>query len=156
MLNADATGYYRSAVDPVMAKALLTPASRIARAAKLTTAEKMMLVADLHAMVERDELSIDKVLELVPLVAADPDERFARWAFVAASFRADALDDALYEKAKRYRLKTFGPAARRLGWVRGKDDSDERHELRRAFVPAVADQDPVIGKQAEALAKQKL
>jgi hypothetical protein len=156
VLNAEATGYYRSVVDPAMAKALLTPASPIARAAKPTAAEKMMLVADLHAMVERDELSIDKVLELVPIVAADPDERFARWAFVAAGFRGDALDDALYEKAQRYRLKTFGPAARRLGWVRGKDDSDERHELRRAFVPVVADLDPAIGKQAEALAERWL
>jgi aminopeptidase N len=156
ILNADATGYYRSVVDPVMAKALLTPASAMARAAKPTAAEKMMLVADLSAMVRREELAIDKLLDLVPLIAADPDEKFALWAFTAAGIRADALDDALYEKAKRYYLRTFGPMARRLGWLRGKDDSDERHDLRRAIVPLIADQDAALAKQGTELADRWL
>ncbi|MGN6108109.1 MAG: M1 family aminopeptidase, partial [Kofleriaceae bacterium] len=154
--NADATGYYRSVIDPKTARALLSPSSPIARAAHPTAAEKMMLVADLRAMIDRDELAFDQLLELVPLVAADPDEKVASWAFEAASFRADALDDALYGKARRYLDRTFGPPARKLGWTRGRNDSDERHELRRAFVPAVAERDPVLGKQAEQLAERWL
>jgi cytosol alanyl aminopeptidase len=156
LLNADAAGYYRSVVDPKTARALLTPSSPIARAARPTAAEKMMLIADLGAMVERDELPLDQLLELAPLVAADPDEQLALWAFTAAGFRADALDDALYAKAKRYYLRTFGPIARRLGWARGKDDSDERHELRRAVVPMIADQDAALAKQGTALAEKWL
>jgi aminopeptidase N len=153
LLNADAAGYYRSVVDPRTARALLTPTSPIARVARPTAAEKMMLIADLSAMVERDELPLDQLLELAPLVAADPDEQLALWAFTAAGFRADALDDALYAKARRYHLRTFGPIARRLGWTRGKDDSDERHELRRAVVPMIADQDAALAKQGIALAE---
>src|SRR5262249_16665027 len=103
------------------------------------------------AMVHRDELPLDKALELVPLIAADPDEKFALWAFTAASFPGDALDDALDEKARRYYTSTFGPAARRLGWLRGKDDSDERHELRRALVLLIADQDAALEKKATEL-----
>jgi hypothetical protein len=49
-------------------------------------------------------------------------------------------------------LKTFGPRAAKLGWQRAAGDSDERHDLRRAFVGAVARRDPVLGKQAEQLA----
>jgi aminopeptidase N len=156
LLNADATGYYRSVVDPAMAKALLTPTSPIARAARPTAGEKMMLVADLSAMLRRDELPLDKVLDLVPLVAADPDEKFALWAFSAVGFRSDSLDGALHDRAKRYLLRTFGPAARRLGWLRGKDDSDERHELRRAIVPLIANQDAALARQGTELADRWL
>ncbi|HEY5950957.1 MAG TPA: M1 family aminopeptidase, partial [Kofleriaceae bacterium] len=155
-LNADANGYYRSSVDPAIAKALLTPTSPIAKVAKPTTAEKSMLVADLRAMVDRDELAFDQLLALTPLIAADPDERTAVAAFAAASFRTDVLDDALYAKARKFMLRTFGPAARKLGWARDKGDSDERHQLRRAFVPAVADQDPKLSKQALALSDRWL
>ncbi|HWO19154.1 MAG TPA: M1 family aminopeptidase [Kofleriaceae bacterium] len=154
--NADATGYYRSVVDPAAARALLTRGSAAARAAQPTVSEKMMLLADLGAMALRDELALDRLLELVPIVAADPDELFARWAFYAASFRADALDDALYEQARRYYQRTFGPAARRLGWARGKDDSDERHDLRRTLVPMIADRDAPLAKEAAALAERWL
>ena len=156
LLNADATGYYRSVVDPATARALLTEASPIARAARPAAAEKMMLVADLAAMVARDELPLDQLLALVPLVAADPDEKFALWAFTAASLRADSLDDALYERARRYYMRTFGPAARRLGWVRGKDDSEDRHELRRAIVPMISDRDAALARQATLLADRWL
>lgn len=156
LLNDGATGYYRSVVDPRAARALLTPGSAIARAARPTAAEKMMLIADLSAMVERDELPLDQLLELVPLVAADPDESFARWALDAAPIRGDALDDARYAQARRFFLRTFGPAARRLGWTRGKDDSDDRHELRRMIVPMIADQDPALARQAAALADRWL
>jgi aminopeptidase N len=150
--NANANGYYRSAVDPAMTKALLTPASAIAKTAKPTPAERMMLVADLRAAADRGELGVEQVLALVPVIAADPDDRVARYAFEAASFRADALDDALYGKTRRFFLKSFGPRARQLGWTKELFDTDARHDLRRAFVPVVANLDPVLGKQAEALA----
>jgi aminopeptidase N len=156
LLNADANGYYRSSVDPVIAKALLTPTSAIAKVARPTTAEKSMLVADLRAMVDRDELAFDQLLALTPLIAADPDEKTALAAFEAASFRADVLDDALYAKARKFKLRTFGPVAKKLGWARARTDSDERHEVRRAFVPAVADQDPTLSKQAVTLADRWL
>ena len=149
VLNADATGYYRSVVDVKMAKALL--------ASKLpTSAEKMMLVADLRAAVKRDEIAIDKLLEIVPLVAADRDEKVAQWAFEAGSINLGALDDALYAKAKQFMLRTYGPYAKKLGWTRKPADSDERHALRSTFVPPVATLDPALTKEATALATRWL
>ena len=145
--NAGGNGYYRSTVDPKLAKQLLAPRSKLA-----TAAEKMMVIADLRAAVERDELQLDELLSLVPLIATDPDEMVAVWAFEASSFNSRALDDRMYEKAKKYFLATFGPPARKLGWTRAKADSDERHDLRRAFVPAVGGVDSRLRKQATALA----
>jgi hypothetical protein len=116
----------------------------------------MMLVADLRAAVKRDEIAIDKLLEIVPIVASDRDEKVAQWAFEAGSFNASALDDALYAKAKKYMLRTYGPYAKKLGWTRKPADSDERHDLRRSFVPAVATLDPALMKQATELATRWL
>jgi aminopeptidase N len=156
ILNADATGYYRSSVDLATAKALLTPSSAIAKAAKPTAAEKMMLVSDLRWMINRDELSFDKLLELAPLIVTDPDEKVATWATQATSFRSAPLSDALYAKEKKFLAKTFGPRARQLGWTRAKSDSDERHELRQTLLESVSADDPVLSKQAVALADKWL
>lgn len=156
ILNADATGYYRSSVDLTTAKALLTRTSAIAKAAKPTAAEKMMLISDLRWMIDRDELTFDKLLELAPLIVADPDEKVATWASQATSFRSSPLDDALYAKEKKFLAKTFGPRARKLGWTRAKSDSDERHALRQTLLEQVADDDPVLSKQAAALADKWL
>ncbi|HEX3760772.1 MAG TPA: M1 family metallopeptidase, partial [Kofleriaceae bacterium] len=92
ILNADAVGYYRSAVDPAIARALLTAGSPIARAAVPTPAERMMLIEDLRAAVERGELAIDRLLELVPVIAADPDPKVARGAVAAAALPMAGLD----------------------------------------------------------------
>jgi aminopeptidase N len=156
ILNADAVGYYRSAVDPAIARALLTPGSAIARAAKPTPPERMMLIEDLRAAVERDELELDKLLALVPVIAADPDDKVARSALAAATLPTAGLDDALYLAARRWSYHTFAPRARQLGWQRAAADSEERHELRQMLVPLVAVDDPALSAQAARLADQWL
>jgi len=156
VLNADATGYYRSAVDPRLARALLTAGSPVARAAKPTPAERMMLVEDLRAAVQRDELALDKLLELVPLIAADPDDKVALYALSAASLPLNGLDDQLHAAARRWYHNAFAARARQLGWHRGARDSEELHELRQAFVPLVATDDPALTAEATRLADRWL
>jgi aminopeptidase N len=156
ILNADAIGYYRSTVDPAVARALFTPSSPIAKLARPTPSERMMLVEDLRAQVARDELALDKLLELVPVIAADPDDKVARSALSAASLPMRGLDDAMYLAAKRWYLKAFGTRARQLGWMRGPKDSDELHELRQAIVPLVANEDPPLSAEATRLADRWL
>jgi len=154
--NADAVGYYRSAVDPAMASALLTPSSAIARAAKPTPTERIMLVEDLRAAVARDDLEIDKLLALVPVIAADPDDKVARSAPSAASIPIRGLDDAMFAAARRWTLKALGPRARQLGWHRGANDSEERQELRQILVSMVATDDPGLTAEATKLADRWL
>jgi aminopeptidase N len=156
VLNGDAAGYYRSVVDPTLARALLTPRSAIARAARPTPAERMMLIEDLRAAVGRDELALDKLLALVPVIAADPDDKVARSAFVAADLPLRGLDDAMYEAARRWRQQAFLARARRLGWQRGARDSDELHELRQIMVPLVARDDAALAAEATRLADRWL
>ncbi len=136
--NAEASGYYRSVVDGTL------PASA-------TVDEKLMLVSDLRAAIERGELAIDKSLALAPKLAVDADDRVARRAFEAASANEDGLDDATYAKVVRYHLAMFRPLARKLGWRRGPNDTEDRHELRRHAM-GVAYHDDTLAKEAGVLA----
>jgi aminopeptidase N len=156
ILNGDAVGYYRSVVDPAMARALLTASSPSARAAKSTPAERMMLVQDLSAAVDRGELGLDRLLALVPLIAADADDKAARGAVWSVELPLDGLDDAMYLAGRAWYHKAFGARARQLGWLRGPHDSEERHELRQAMVGAVAIDDPKLSAEAARLADRWL
>jgi aminopeptidase N len=151
ILNADAVGYYRSVVDPAMARALLTPSSPIARAAAPTPAERMMLVEDLRAATTRGELALDQLLALVPVIAADSDAKVARSAIDAADLPLGGLDDAMYRAARRWYAKAFHARAVQLGWHRGGKDSEELHDLRQALVPMMAEDDPALTGEATRL-----
>jgi aminopeptidase N len=154
--NAGANGYQRSSVDPKVVAALFDPHSPIAKVAQPTAAEKMMLITDVRAMVDRGELSIDQSLALVPVILADPDPTVARRAFRAASFRRDALSDELYQLATAWRVKVYGPAAHALGWQRAGGDSDDKEDLRRAMMSEIGDRDPTLRAEAEKLADRWL
>jgi aminopeptidase N len=156
MLNADGVGYHRSVVDPAMARALLTPSTAIARAAAPTPAERMMLVEDLRAAVARGELAIDRLLELVPVIIADPDPTVARSAVSAAAIPFSGLEDAMYRAAHAWENRAFAARARQLGWQRGAHDSEELHELRQAIVPLAARDDPALTAEATRLADRWL
>jgi alanyl aminopeptidase len=142
--NDDGVGYYRSKVDVALVKHELARGS--------SPSEKMMAVADLRAGVDRGDLAIDKVLEIAPLVVADPDERVAQYAVDAASFNANVLDEPLYKAAIRYIERVFGPLAHRLGWIRSKNDSDDKNHLRRTVLAMTAVWDDSLRAQAEKLA----
>ncbi|HSR97393.1 MAG TPA: M1 family aminopeptidase, partial [Kofleriaceae bacterium] len=154
--NAAAVGYYRSTVDPAITRALLTPSSPIARVARPTPAERMLLVEDSRAAVVRDELAIDKLLALVVVVAADPDPKVAQHALWAASIPLGGLDDAMYRAGERFYHQAFAARAKRLGWRRGPKDSEDVHTLRRELVPLVAKDDAALTAEATRLADQWL
>ena len=154
--NADAVGYYRSVVDPAMARALLTASSPIARVAKPTAAERMMLLEDLRAARTRDELPLEQLLAFVPVVAADPDPKVASRAPGAVAIALPSLDDAMYRAAQRWYHAAFRARAAQLGWRRRAGDSEELHELRRALVPVVARADAALTAEATRLADRWL
>lgn len=156
ILNGDAIGYYRSAVDPALVRALFTEGSAIARRAQPTPSERMMLVEDLRAAVSRGELALEPLLALVPVIAADRDPRVARWAVTAADLPIRGLDPELRAAARRWYHRAFHARAAQLGWQRGERDSDELHELRRQIVPLVADDDPALAAEAARLADRWL
>ena len=152
IVGAEGAAYYRSTVDPVTATQLLTPGSAIAKVAKPSTAEKLQLVHNLRAAVDRDEVGIDKALALAPLIARDADDKVARASLVASELPTNGLDDALYAKYIRYYLATYRPLAVKLGWKRQPKDSDDRQELRTHVMGGVAYHDPALAKKATKLA----
>lgn len=149
--NAGAYGYYRSVIDPAIAKALLTPGSPIAKLAKPTRAEKLMLIADLGAMVKRDQLPVDQALPLVPLLVADPDPKLAQEAFEAAPFARNGLDEDLFLRVRAWSVGLYRPVAKRLGWQRGARDAIELHQLRIQAMRAAAPFDPALRARAARL-----
>jgi puromycin-sensitive aminopeptidase len=149
--NAGAYGYYRSEIDPVIAKALLTPSSAIAKIAKPTRAEKLLLIADLGAMVKRDRLQLDQALPLVPLLLADPDPKIAQEAFAAAPFPRNGLDEALYQRVRTWSVGLLAPIARKLGWQRAQTDSIDVQQLRIMAMYVSASADPAVHAQAAKL-----
>jgi aminopeptidase N len=154
--NRDARGYYRSAIDLKLVQPLLDARGTLSRIAKANATERIMMVADLRAAVSRGELSIDQLLPLAPTLINDTDPKIARWALEAASFRADALDENLYQLARGWQSRSFGMTARRLRWIRATYDSEERHQLRVEVVPLIARTDPTLGSLAERLADKWL
>jgi aminopeptidase N len=144
--NDDGVGYYRSKVDVALIK------HELSHIAGTSASDKMMSVSDLRAGVDRGDLTIDKVLEIAPLVVADPDDKVAQYGVVATNFRSDVLDEPLYQASIRYFERVFGPLAQRLGWTRGKNDSDDRNRLRSTALAVTARWNAKLGAQAEKLA----
>jgi aminopeptidase N len=132
-MNADGIGYYRSRYTAAEARALLGAKSPV------SMPERMTVLGDLSAAVERDELGLGDAMALAPLVVSDPDDRLRASAWsLSGPLRADLFDDKLLAKYRKWVLATFGPTARKLGWRRKAGDSDDRQELRAALVGAVA------------------
>ncbi|HMG20360.1 MAG TPA: ERAP1-like C-terminal domain-containing protein, partial [Kofleriaceae bacterium] len=142
--------------DPATARGLLTAGSPIARVARPTPSERMMVIEDLRAAVARDEVPLDQLLALVPAIAADPDPKVALRALDAGDLPTRGLSDAMYQAAERWRLRAFGARAAQLGWQRRPRDSEELHELRRGVVPVAARRDPALAAEATRLADRWL
>jgi len=157
MLNRGAYGYYRAAYTAAQAKALLAAPKKKAKP-WLTSAERRSVVLDVHAAVERDELAVADALALVPALIADGDDRVAASSLMLTGLlEPRALDDELFARMQRFVVKTLGKQARKLGWSRGKADSDERHALRLWIVPWVAGAgDAKLAAEATKLARRWL
>ena len=135
VMNAGGVGYYRSRYSKEEAAALMAARSP----ARLTMAERRVLMTDVDAAVGRDQLSIADAMAMVPAALADRDERIQRVAGqLVGALRSDQLDDADHDRYQRWVLATHGPLARRLGWRRRPADSDERQELRASVVSLAA------------------
>ncbi len=152
VLNDSATGYYRSAVDLAHVTKLLTASSADAKQARLSVAERKMLLHDVVAAVARDEVKLDALLALAPLIQRDEDDRVVVEAIAITRLRTSEFDAALTERYATFRRSLCAPLAKKLGWQRAAGDSDERQTLRaRALSCAGQAKDPETLKQAAAL-----
>ncbi|MFT3712855.1 MAG: M1 family metallopeptidase [Archangium sp.] len=153
VLNEDGAGYFRSEVDATALKALFTPRSPLASAARLAVTEKLMLLGDVSAAVDRKEVPIETQLALAPLVFSDADARVAAGGVSLARVPSDPLDDATWKKLRAWQRKVFGARARQLGWKRQPGDSDDVHRLRRMLLWLVAEDDAALRDEGAKLGR---
>jgi len=144
--NDDGNGYYRSKVDTALVR------RELAKGSGASYTEKSLVIMDLYAAIDRQEVPFEVGFALAPVLLADPNEKIQAWAPGMLSFVESALDDRTYNALTKARVDLLRPLARKLGWVRSKNDSDDRHRLRRQLLHQVAPYDDVLGKQAEAFA----
>ncbi|HEY3804140.1 MAG TPA: M1 family metallopeptidase [Kofleriaceae bacterium] len=148
--NDNATGYYRSVIDPKLLDA------KTAKDAKLSPFEKRMALYDLRSMVKRDQLSIDVAIARAAQLAKDPDPVVALTGVDESLFRDDAFDDAFHAAADQWRIAELGGLARALSWHRAPGDSDDREKLREELVSLVARVDPAFARQGAKIADEWL
>ncbi|WP_394828566.1 M1 family metallopeptidase [Pendulispora albinea] len=153
--NADARGYYRVHYEGDLLRKLLDSGSK-----SFSAAEKTALLSDLSALVQNGKVSYADALAVVPKLANDPSG-----AVVAATIElvsglrdTEMFPAALRPKYARFIRDTYGPRARKLGFVPRAGESDDTRLLRQSLVSLVADQgeDRALAAEAKKLAQRWL
>jgi len=147
--NAGAVGFYRSALEAARVGQVVDHGWK-----HLTAEERLALFDDMRSMVARGELGLGLAIDTVPAMLRAQD-RFSVGAAVELATSLEALLPPGLEPGWRaWILKTFGPAARKLGWKPRKGDDLDAETIRGALVHLVADAgDEGLRKEAVRLAK---
>jgi len=144
--NAGAAGYYRTQYRGAEARQVLEKD-------KLTTAERVALVGDVDALTATGDVSAADALQLVPLLAKDPDRHVVS-ASVGLVLGLEALvPDPLLPRFAALVRGSYGPRARSLGWAVQSGENDDVRLLRRSLLQVTVGtgRDPQLGHEAIAL-----
>ncbi|XXF79785.1 M1 family aminopeptidase [Myxococcaceae bacterium GXIMD 01537] len=154
LLNAGGSGYYRASYGKEQLQRLLS-----LPAGTLTTAERLAMLADLQASVERNELPLEEALKQVPGLSKDSQrlivERGGRF---LSRVRMEQLPQEDRTRFRAWVRSLYGARARELGWTPRADDSDGVRKLRSELMmrAAVVGEDPALVREAGVLARQWL
>jgi aminopeptidase N len=146
MLNAGGLGYYRVAYDEHQLAALFG-----SNAPPLSIRERLCVLDDANALVERGDLPIKATLALIPGLAPEEDRLFVEASLRLARRiplgRLSAEDRA---RLARFYRAAWGARAAALGWDPKPADSSETRLLRNALVPTIAEYGEDAGLRAGA------
>jgi hypothetical protein len=148
--NAGGVGYYLTALQPGEAIRLLP---------RLTPEERLALAADAAVLARQGEAPLAEALALVAPLARDPDPRLPVAALLLASLVEPAWLPAAEQAGWRAFLRrSFGPAARSLGWLPRPGDGETERAARAVLVPLLAGDgaEAVLAGEALALARRWL
>ncbi len=154
LANADAAGYYRVAYQGDLLKNLLTKGKK-----KLSIAERVNVIDDLDALVASNEVDLGEAMAVLPSLAREKNRYIVESGIgIIGALNDWLVPEKLRANRARFIRKTFGAAARRLGWSAKKGESDDTKTLRSRVLPLVADkgEDKKLRKQALALTKKWL
>jgi len=145
--NAGGRGYY----VPGYGDDLLGKLARHRSA--LSVAEYASLLRDLKALVRAGALSAAQAMQWVRFGAAASDRHVVLAAVDLAEFAGNTVVvDIDRPKFSRFVRETFGPRAKKLGFVPKPNESDDDQLLRRALLRFVAPEDPALAAEARRLA----
>jgi cytosol alanyl aminopeptidase len=133
--NADAAGYYRFALVPGDLATL-----RAHGLSRLSTREKVAYATSLRSAYARATTPMKDIFAAVAPLARDGDPAVAEEPMVYLGQARDWLyvDAALRERIEAYGRDLYAPAARTLGWLSKKGDSDETRTLRASVLGFLA------------------
>jgi cytosol alanyl aminopeptidase len=118
----------------------------------MTPVERVVLAQEVRGMLGDGQLDVTVAMGLVPRLLAEDNRAAIEWAVKLASVRS-AVPAARMAAYDRWLRKTFGDAARRLGWVRRPGEPADFEQRRQALVGLVAFAgDPVLQDEARRLA----
>ena len=134
--NADASGYYRSALDDD-AVARLTK-----NVAQLSAPERMLFFADVDAATHAGSLELSRLLQLAQTLASDKERHVVEMLLPPLAYvRARGLlTDESLAKFGAFVRDTFGKRAQTLGWTEKKGEPDDVRILRPSLLRIVGDE----------------
>ena len=151
LLNAQGTGYYRSGYSrDQLGQLLATPSGT------LTTAERLALLGDVHAAVDRGDVPLGEALKLVPATASDPNRLVLEAGLqLLSSIHVDLLSEQDRERYRAWLRDTYGARARAMGWKSppGEDDEVKQTRWMLLMLAAGAGQEPTLSQEATRLAR---
>ena len=144
--NAGAAGYYRTQYGAAEARHVLENE-------KLTTAERVALIGDVDALIATGDVSAADALQLVPLLANDPDRHVVSASVGLVRGLEGLVPDPLLPRFAALVRTSYGARARSLGWALRPGESEDVRLLRRSLLQATVGtgRDPQLGHEAIAL-----
>jgi alanyl aminopeptidase len=148
--NASAVGYYHAGLDQAAFAALIGKGWK-----QLNEEEQDLVVNDGGAMIAHGDLPADALLDLIPLLMKGSRlEMGEATGMVGGAW--NVVDDATRPALEAYVRKTFGPRARKLGWMPSPKDTIDSDAERGDLVStdAFIGRDPKLLASATKLAKK--
>ncbi|ADO68428.1 M1 family metallopeptidase [Stigmatella aurantiaca] len=152
--NAEGAGYVRTQLTGADWRRLLTVAGT-----RLSRAERVTLLGDVRALAKAGQLPAGDALALAARFAEDPD----RQVFLASTVLLSVVDRRMLSEERRadyarFLRETYGPRARKLGFVPRAGESEDTRLLRPEllFLAGVMGEDPKLLSEARKLTDQWL
>jgi len=151
LLNAGGTGYYRVSYSrEQLAQLLSTPPGT------LSTSERLALLADVKAAVDRGDVPLGEAMKLVPSTATDPHRLILqRGAQLLSGIKADRLPEADRPRYRAWLRELYAPRTRAVGWTPKPGEGDDVKQLRSMLLgmAAMGGEDPALVQEGGRLAR---
>ncbi len=151
LLNAGGTGYYRVSYSREQLAQLLS-----APPGTLSTSERLALLADVKAAVDRGDVPLGEAMKLVPSTAADPHRLILqRGMQLLSDIKVERLPEADRPRYRAWLREVYAPRARAVGWTPKPGEGDDVKQLRMMLLgmAAIGGEDPALVQEGSRLAR---